>query len=94
MIVTLRLSQVGLRLHQFEAQPVAIQAGKDLFASYLIAFLDQDLTDFAGNFGDDASLSIRLDGCRSGIHRIDISAGRGGGLYGNGWGVVFGILGL
>ena len=94
LVVALRLSQIGLGLLQFEAQAVAVETSEHLPASYVIAFFDENLTDFTGDLRNDLSLSERLDWRRARVHRINIGAARDRGFYRDCRGVVFGFFGI
>src|SRR6185436_314133 len=53
LVLAIELAEVHFGLLQFEAQAIAIQARQHLPGLHAIAFLDQDLADFAADLGDD-----------------------------------------
>ena len=94
LVLALELAQVHFGLLQLEAQAIAIEAGEHLSGLHRVAFLDQDLADFARDLRDDSRFLVGLQRRRAGVDGEHLAAGGHLDLHGNrGRGALLGVLG-
>ena len=75
LIFALELAQVHFGLLQLEAQAVAIETGQELSRLHTVAFLDEDLADFAGDLGDHRRFLVGLQRRCAGVDGEHLAAG-------------------
>ena len=84
LVLALELAQVHFGLLQLEAQAIAVEAREHLAVLHDVAFLDQDLADFAADLGDDRGFLVRLQRRCARVHGEHLAAGGQLDLHRNG----------